>query len=574
MAMHAEGGGVAELDLAEQKWVRVDTAESGDVARAVAWMQRGRQRADFEVSLVSAADHIDMRRSYVKRPQKEEVSERLPDADASRLRTELEGVGRGVGEFTQLRERYLQLAANAKTENRVLFGFSDGALSEDGRVGAYSWLVAVKKGDTKLEVLAGGGGGADANEKTNVLLSSTRMENLGLAAGMSYARDWMGRVEWRADNLGTVKGFGKVKRMTPNDWCRVSDRDVAGYLQLMREKVAGNWRVRHVRAHAEKRASRAEWSLDELGNDAADGVAGRVRDGLVRDLRRYEVQTAEWQRQVDARGGGEEAEVEQPDWVQLETVPAWDLPTKRNWMLMHDKQVVVGPIAAWVRETLQNGYSTRYLSAQTAGLYVERGEEKEVRVGCELELDGERWEVRSVEGGEVRCVAKATEQRADEDDEVLDLTGTAGVSDGSGSEDMRVAVRDADEELVLPLSDARVLVCTETPMAEAETALGAPEVGARIEVYWTGMRAWYPGRVLPLQEEDEEGSMRVAYDDGAELLHPLTERWRAEGASDSEEGAEAEQGLAGTEAESDSEDDSEHYLPGPDVRLVRNVWVC
>ena len=160
MAMHAEGGGVAELDLAEQKWVRVDTAESGDVARAVAWMQRGRQRADFEVSLVSAADHIDMRRNYVKRLQTEEVSERLPDADASRLRTELEGVGRGVGEFTQLRERYLQLAANAKTENRVLFGFSDGALSEDGRVGAYSWLVAVKKGDTKLEVLAGGGGGA------------------------------------------------------------------------------------------------------------------------------------------------------------------------------------------------------------------------------------------------------------------------------------------------------------------------------------------------------------------------------------------------------------------------------
>ena len=89
---------------------------------------------------------------------------------------------------------------------------------------------------------------------------------------------------------------------------------------------------------------------------------------------------------------------------------------------------------------------------------------------------------------------------------MLDLTGIAGVSAGSGSEDMRVAVRDADEELVLPLSDARALVCTEAPMAEAETALGAPEVGTRIEVYWTGMRAWYLGRVLPLQEEDEEGS--------------------------------------------------------------------
>ena len=69
-------------------------------------------------------------------------------------------------------------------------------------------------------------------------------------------------------------------------------------MQLMRETVAGNWRVRHVRSHAEKRASRAEWSLDELGNDAADGVAGRVRDELVRDLRRYEVQTAKWQRRL------------------------------------------------------------------------------------------------------------------------------------------------------------------------------------------------------------------------------------------------------------------------------------
>ena len=66
--------------------------------------------------------------------------------------------------------------------------------------------------------------------------------------------------------------------------------------------------------------------------------------------------------------------------------------------------------------------------------------------------------------------------------------------------------------------------------------------------------------------------MRGAYDDGEELLHPLTERWRAEGASDSEEGAEAEQGAADTGAESNSDDDSEHYLPGPDVRLVRNVW--
>ena len=57
--------------------------------------------------------------------------------------------------------------------------------------------------------------------------------------------------------------------------------------------------------------------------------------------------------------------------------------------------------------------------------------------------------VRLVEDGEVRCVTKATAQRAGMDDEGLDLTGTAGASDGGGSDDMRVAVCDADEELVL-----------------------------------------------------------------------------------------------------------------------------
>ena len=134
-----------------------------------------------------------------------------------------------------------------------------------------------------------------------------------------------------------------MQRMTPNDWCRASDRDVNGYLQLLRERVAGEWRGKHVRGHAEKRAARHEWSLDELGNDEADGIAGRVRDQLVLALARYEQQVGEWQRRVDARGAGrEEGRVPEPTWAQVRTVPAWELPTRRNWMLMHDGQVVVG----------------------------------------------------------------------------------------------------------------------------------------------------------------------------------------------------------------------------------------
>ena len=140
---YAHGWGVLGLTPVERRAreevrERMKAVDAIDASRhAHVRPQRGCQRADFEVTLVSAADHIDMRRRYVKRLQMEEVSERLPDADVLRLRTELEGVGRGVGKFTQQRERYLQLAASAKAENRVLLGFSDGALSEDGRVGAY-----------------------------------------------------------------------------------------------------------------------------------------------------------------------------------------------------------------------------------------------------------------------------------------------------------------------------------------------------------------------------------------------------------------------------------------------------
>ena len=72
-------------------------------------------------------------------------------------------------------------------------------------------------------------------------------------------------------------------------------------------------------------------------------------------------------------------------------------------MLMHDGQVVVGPVATWVRETLQNMYSTRYLSAQTAGLYVCAESGEQVREGSVLMVDGERWQVRAVAGQQVRC---------------------------------------------------------------------------------------------------------------------------------------------------------------------------
>jgi hypothetical protein len=58
-------------------------------------------------------------------------------------------------------------------------------------------MVAVGENGVIQEggVLAGGGGAALASDNTNVLLSSTRMEALGLAAGMSYTHG-TGLVRW------------------------------------------------------------------------------------------------------------------------------------------------------------------------------------------------------------------------------------------------------------------------------------------------------------------------------------------------------------------------------------------
>jgi hypothetical protein len=48
-------------------------------------------------------------------------------------------------------------------------------------------------------------------------------------------------------------------------------------------------------------------------------------------------------------------------------VEPWKLPTTMQWELSWDNQVVVEPVATWIRETIQNSISTEYLRGQTAG---------------------------------------------------------------------------------------------------------------------------------------------------------------------------------------------------------------
>jgi hypothetical protein len=76
----------------------------------------------------------------------------------------------------------------------------------------------------------------------------------------------------------------------------------------------------------------------------------------------------------------------------------WKLANNMQWVLCWEDLEVTGPTATWVRETLQNTYSTDYLRKQSAdGLFRSQAPHDDVDcealVGKFFRLDGEEWEV-------------------------------------------------------------------------------------------------------------------------------------------------------------------------------------
>ena len=81
-------------------------------------------------------------------------------------------------------------------------------------------------------------------------------------------------------------------------------------------------------------------------------------------------------------------------------------------MLTHDGQVVVGPVSAWLRETLQNSYSLSYLTAQSAGLYT-GATQAVVKEGNAVRIDGAVYQVRQIVEGSVLCSVGEQDAAAD-----------------------------------------------------------------------------------------------------------------------------------------------------------------
>jgi hypothetical protein len=93
---------------------------------------------------------------------------------------------------------------------------------------SYSWISyscgGGKWGDIPGGgVLAGGGGAALASGNTDVLSISMRMEArraCGWHARMSYARNWVGEVDWYIDNMCAINNYRRMRRWVANDWSK------------------------------------------------------------------------------------------------------------------------------------------------------------------------------------------------------------------------------------------------------------------------------------------------------------------------------------------------------------------
>ena len=120
------------------------------------------------------------------------------------------------------------------------------------------------------------------------------------------------------------------------------------------------------RGHVEGREKdQSKWTNEEKGNVEADHVCGRARKMALGDELLWLKRVDEWRTRC--------AELEEKYTIVPERLVSENkLPVRVHvvqWELCWDNQIVVGKVADWVRETIQNNISDDYLAKQTAGLF-------------------------------------------------------------------------------------------------------------------------------------------------------------------------------------------------------------
>jgi hypothetical protein len=75
---------------------------------------------------------------------------------------------------------------------------------------------------------------------------------------------------------GAISSFWPVAGSVTNDWSKMGDRDVFGYINIMQSGVLGEWDVIHQEGHVEKRKKdKSTWTTDRGSRHCGSGYCSR-----------------------------------------------------------------------------------------------------------------------------------------------------------------------------------------------------------------------------------------------------------------------------------------------------------
>ena len=164
---------------------------------------------------------------------------------------------------------------HAGTQTLVLSAYSDGSVTGRGIAGSAAIVIETTDGEVVATIRLA---------PTDVALSSGRTEWVGLVMVLVAAASHPATIELRLDNIQVVNTFNDGRRKYVRDWLKRTDRDVASLAWSLAEererKGQGGLVAIHIKAHAEDRKSRSQFTHHEVMNVRADELTHAITQDM------------------------------------------------------------------------------------------------------------------------------------------------------------------------------------------------------------------------------------------------------------------------------------------------------
>ena len=167
------------------------------------------------------------------------------------------------------------LRRHAGAQTLVLNAYSDGSVTGRGVAGSAAIVIETPAGEVVATVRLA---------PTDVALSSGRTEWVGLVMVLIAAASFKAKIELRLDNIQVVNTFNDGRRKYVRNWLKRTDRDVASLAWSLAEERErrgfGGLEAIHIKAHAEDRKKRSEFTHHEVMNVRADELTHAITPSM------------------------------------------------------------------------------------------------------------------------------------------------------------------------------------------------------------------------------------------------------------------------------------------------------